>query len=202
MSSTNFFLFAISIFSIEMTFGWQCHFETTPYNSDGGGNMVYLDRHYLNCGKRGMVRFHLDRSGGSIRYEYFCCDIPAETPGKSISHTNAFTADGNGNTVYLDRETVDCGPSAILTAYHLERNSDHNAVHYVFSCLQFADVGPLTCYDFATPYEFDGNGNVVYLDRLDVECKDGYFLNRFHLDRSGGGDSWGYRVRCCHPWFL
>ena len=114
MSSTNFFLFAIV--SIEMTFGWQCHFETTPYNSDGGGNMVYLDRHYLNCGKRGMVRFHLDRNGGSIRYEYFCCDIPAETPGKSISYTTAFTADGNGDTVYLDRETVDCGPSAILTA--------------------------------------------------------------------------------------
>ena len=78
-------------------------------------------------------------------------------------------------------------------------NDGHNAIRYSFSCLQFGHRLS-TCYDAATPYTFDGNGKVYYLDKLTAQYRDNYYLNRFHLDRSGGGDSWGYRIRCCQPW--
>ena len=207
MSSTNLFLIIIAIVSTKLVFGWQCQGKNTPMNDDGSGflhgaNMVYLDRHYVDCGGEGLVQFKLGRDGQygtHMNYGYTCCSISSETPGKSVSHSTSYTSDGDGNALYLDRQSVGCGSDGILTAFHLHRNGYD--IRYDFNCLHFnaADNGPLTCYDTATSYEDDGDGNVHWLDRLNTQCQTNYYINSFQLNRGGGSHSWGYRFRCCHP---
>jgi len=61
----------------------QCRNISTPWNSEGGGNAVFLDRHDVNCNQNEMLnKFHLVRSGkGTYHYDYTCCTIPPGPPG-------------------------------------------------------------------------------------------------------------------------
>jgi hypothetical protein len=63
--------------------GLQCRRATTPWNLEGGGNAVFLDRHDVRCGGDEMLnQFYLARSGrGTYQYQYTCCKIPAGPPG-------------------------------------------------------------------------------------------------------------------------
>lgn len=47
--------------------------EKTAANTDGGGGIIYLDRHDVNCGSDALLGFRLYRpSPGMIAYEYTC----------------------------------------------------------------------------------------------------------------------------------
>jgi hypothetical protein len=61
----------------------QCRYLSTPWNDEGGGNAVFLDRHDVSCNQNEMLnRFHLQRSNrGTYRYDYTCCTIPPGPPG-------------------------------------------------------------------------------------------------------------------------
>jgi hypothetical protein len=53
----------------------KCTNMYTGWNDEGGGNMVFLDRHNVACPKNSLLnRVHLVRDGnGRYRYEYTCC---------------------------------------------------------------------------------------------------------------------------------
>jgi hypothetical protein len=53
-----------------------------------------------------------------------------------------------------------------------------------------------TCRDAATPWNDEGGGNAVFLDRHNVACNDDEMLSRFKLNRNGGGQ-YRYDYRCC-----
>jgi len=55
----------------------KCRTLNTPFNDEGGGNAVFLDRHNVNCEPDELLKqFHLIRSGNnSYRYNYTCCKI-------------------------------------------------------------------------------------------------------------------------------
>ena len=55
----------------------KCRTLNTPFNDEGGGNAVYLDRHDLRCESNEMLgQFHLARNGaGQYRYDYTCCKV-------------------------------------------------------------------------------------------------------------------------------
>lgn len=55
----------------------KCRTLNTPYNEEGGGNAVYLDRHDLRCEPNEMLgQFRLARNGaGQYRYDYTCCKV-------------------------------------------------------------------------------------------------------------------------------
>jgi len=53
-----------------------------------------------------------------------------------------------------------------------------------------------TCVDSQTSPQSDGGGNLIYLDRQNVECPDGTYMRRFHLTRPSG-DTVAYQIRCC-----
>jgi uncharacterized small protein (DUF1192 family) len=55
----------------------KCRTLNTPFNDEGGGNAVYLDRHDLRCEPNEMLgQFRLIRNGaGQYRYDYTCCKV-------------------------------------------------------------------------------------------------------------------------------
>jgi hypothetical protein len=64
----------------------QCRGTSTPWNDEGRGNAVFLDRHAVGCNSNELInRFHLVRNGrGKYRYNYTCCAVgngPRGPPG-------------------------------------------------------------------------------------------------------------------------
>lgn len=60
-----------------------CRQLSTPWNFEGGGNAIYLDRHNVACeNNEALTQFHLVRSGTDMyRYDYTCCALPAAIMG-------------------------------------------------------------------------------------------------------------------------
>jgi len=68
--------------------GPQCRAVSTPFDLDGGGNSVYLDRQNLSCrADEALSQFRLVRNpaGTQYQYQYTCCKVPgpAGPPGPS-----------------------------------------------------------------------------------------------------------------------
>ena len=55
----------------------QCRGTATPWNDEGRGNAVFLDRHDVRCNSNELInRFRLVRNGrGQYRYDYTCCAV-------------------------------------------------------------------------------------------------------------------------------
>lgn len=109
-----------------------------------------------------------------------------------------FTYDGNGNTVYLDRQSPNCGLFA-MRSFHLVRNNGNDHVRYDISCCHLPKK--LNCQTSTrhTAYNNEGSGNMVYLDRHRVSCPYNGFLKHFHLNRNHNLDRYRYTYSCCIP---
>lgn len=65
----------------------SCRNSYTPWNYEGGGNAVYLDRHDVKCDSNELLsQFHLTRQqqdDGNMyyRYDYRCCTLPDSEKG-------------------------------------------------------------------------------------------------------------------------
>ena len=54
----------------------SCHDKTTTPSSDGGGNLIFLDRHGVDCGTGYLAYFRLLRpDSGQVHYKYRCCSV-------------------------------------------------------------------------------------------------------------------------------
>nr|BAM77507.1 nacre protein [Pinctada fucata] len=187
-------LFVLVIIQLE---AWPCDDKSTPYNDDGNGDMAFLDRHRLRCYSKGMARFQLDLRTGEIRYEYFCCELPKNTI--QFSFNTAFTFDGYGDVAYLDKQTVNCGNKAVITGFNLQRNLDGTKVRYDVICREFINISYLQCYNDATSWQSDQNGDVQALAKHNVKCASGYFINMFSLQADSNWYQIRYLYRCCKP---
>ena len=163
--------------------------------------MVYIDRHRMNCGSSYNIlsMFHLQRDGGKMRYQYKCCQLKATTACSLKQKTTSYSYDGDGDAVYLDRHTADCGTTGFINDLRVERNSAHNKVRYNYYCCNLSSTwsGKTSCYTSETTMTKDGDGKVYYLDRQTVQCNSGYALSYFKLKRNSGHTKWAYHYRCC-----
>jgi hypothetical protein len=79
--------------------GPQCRGVTTPLDSDGGGNAIYLDRQRLVCdADESLSGFRLIRGGPNLtqyQYEYMCCKNPGP-PGPAGAQGPAGIAGAQG----------------------------------------------------------------------------------------------------------
>ncbi|XP_065064802.1 uncharacterized protein LOC135691014 [Rhopilema esculentum] len=179
-----------------------CNLAYTNYETHGGGNMVYLDRHRVQCAGSGSIlsMFYLEKNGEKIRFRYQCCKIEGQGVCSSSQKTSLFSEDGTGNTRYLDRHAMDCSTKGFISEFRLERNAAGNKVRYNYQCCQLSAnwTGLAQCYTRHTGFTFDGNGRVYYLDRQMVSCDAGYALSYIQLQRNNiGGDQYRYIYRCC-----
>lgn len=115
-----------------------------------------------------------------------------ELPLQAQAKHTAPDLDGNGNTVYLDRQNVECSKNGVLSQFQLVRPSS-NKVQYNYTCQNASDIYPSVYW--ATNFNEEGGGNMVYLDRHNVQCPAGTALSRFRLQRNGQG-KYRYNYRC------
>jgi hypothetical protein len=108
---------------------------STPMNDDGGGNVIYLDRHDVNCGTGAAIsKVRLQRewpSGKKYRYDYTCSKVAGL--GACVNHSTNGNEDGGGNMVYLDRHDVKCKPGEVLTRFKVNRPTD-KTIRYDYTC--------------------------------------------------------------------
>jgi hypothetical protein len=102
---------------------------------------------------------------------------------KSDKQRTSKTAIGNRKTHFLDRQTVDCGPNPI-NRFHLR--TPGSKIKYNFNC---AEKGNLESpQKKVTDWEDDGGGNLIFLDRLKVQCDDDSLITKFHYARNSKND--------------
>lgn len=125
--------------------------------------------------------------------------VKRSTDGHCHNSDTWFTKDGKGITFYLDRQSPNCGLSA-MRSFHLERNSGGDKVRYDLSCCHIPKLYRCRTSTFSTPYNSDGGkGQNIYLDRHYVSCPYNGFLKHFHLNRNDRGDLYRYTFSCCSP---
>ena len=165
----------------------------TAWNDEGGGSSIYLDRHDVSCpAQSGMSSFALKRKGdGNYREEYGCLvgsDFGAQTA--SFTPANDW---GQGNTVFLDRHNVQCPAGNVLNDWHVTRPSQ-DTIRIDYKCVPAPGLG--NCENLTTPWNDEGGGNSVYLDRHAVQCPNNKMLTQWHLVRKGDGN-YHIEYSCC-----
>jgi hypothetical protein len=162
----------------------------TPANDWGGGNMIFLDRHTLDCGDDGLNQFRLGRpTDTQIQYKYKCLD-GINSPA-NINKDTGSNDWGGGHTVFLDRHNVNCDKNPIAK-FRLVRPEGHT-IRYDYTCNSKQVSG--ACRDVNTGWNQESNMN-IYLDRHDVKCDTGEVITQFKLNRDGQG-KFRYDYKCC-----
>jgi hypothetical protein len=124
--------------------------------------------------------------------------VPPSPPAWASVHVSSSqtskTSRGNRATHYLDRQSVNCG------GYPLQQfllRTPGNKIRYKFRCAQNLDfLGP---ENRQTSVEDDGDGRLIYLDRLNVKCGSDEALSYFHYSRRNGGHDAVYEYYCMKP---
>jgi len=105
-------------------------------------------------------------------------------PAEVKEFETAWEARGDGATHFLDRQDVDCR-GAPMTGFVLqtEGEGDGRRLAYAFTCLEAAGLD--NAVGKSTPVQDNGDGNLIFLDRLNVDCGAEAALSQFHLVRDG-----------------
>jgi len=150
--------------------GLWCSSHSTGWN-DGGrrrrnnGRTYYLDRHSVDCGTTKVMRqWKLQRSGGSVRINYQCCEVLG---GVERIHPKKTTSRHGGDEHSLDGLVnlgfVDCGNN-LLQQWKVHRGPFEIA--YWCAKPKFASVSGLSMIHGPGQEP----GGLVYLDRQNVAC--------------------------------
>ena len=183
----------------------RCHTRYTWYSSHGDGKVVYLDRHHPYCyNGEAMKMFHLQRSGGRVRYQYTCCRMTKSVCRNRRKYSRYTYGAHSSRATYLKNQLVSCGSTGYISSFRLRRSSNHRYIRYEYNCcfLKYGKhVKRTSCYHRYTNWTADGHGKSYFLDRQTVRCGRRYFLNAFQLHHKRGV-WWGmgkfrYYYRCC-----
>ncbi|XP_052074243.1 uncharacterized protein LOC127712079 [Mytilus californianus] len=179
----------------------HCFSKSTGSTIDGGkGNTVYLDRQRVSCGspQYAMKQFRMIRTSNThISYQITCCKMLQKVCTTQTRH-NGYTAEGKGNVLYLDRQSVICPKNGFLSHFHLNRVGGGGAYRYTYTCCQTYSSYQIrmSCYHSSTRGDSDGKGNFLYLDRQNVKCRNRYFISSFQLRRPTTSTI-NYNFACC-----
>jgi len=181
--------------------------KSTKTNDWGNGDPIYLDRHTVDCKNKPIIGFQLDTFSASnsdskfINYDYVCSSMG--DLGTSFERSTASSSrgkkgeDDNGDTNYLDRHNLDCGPAAYISKFKLDHNSSRKEIKYDYTCI--SSTKPLTQRKVQTPVNDLINDESIYLDRHNVQCKNDEGLSQFRLRSTSDGNKIYYEYTCSKP---
>lgn len=158
-----------------------------------------MDRHSLHCSTGYVLNaLRLERNNGhnKIRYAYRCCRSQLSCTDWPKINTQTYNGGGEGNSVYLDRQTISCGNGGIS---YLKLNRKYNNWNYRYNCCYVSRVkGNISCQDRNSGFNDDGRGNAHYLDRHRMQCaSDKEFITYLKLIRNSGHNKIRYNYKCC-----
>ncbi|CAC5381964.1 unnamed protein product [Mytilus coruscus] len=137
--------YEFSCCSLPSGFSSRTTTRSTSYDEDGGGNVIFLDRHHVSCpGNSFLQSFHLNRNSAHNRYRYtYSCHNPYSSSG-----TSCYRDSTNGNSlgywrdwrrgrlIYLDRHLVDCPIGYFLNEFQLVHPA-HRTINYRYRCCTY-----------------------------------------------------------------
>jgi hypothetical protein len=177
-------------------------YQRTELNAEGGGNIVYLDRHNVQCPSGTVMsqwRLGRDAPRSLININYGCSSISTEL-GSCSSQETVLNADGGGNSVYLDRHNVACNrhgvTNRVMTEWKLSRAGTNDKMQVLYQCCD-VPTGLDSCEDMETPLNDDGGGNSVYFDRHNVKCPANKVMTQWYLSRAGTHNKIQFKYQCC-----
>lgn len=110
--------------------------KNTGWNDGGGGNIIYLDRHAVDCGTGVISQFKLDAQNNKIQYNYTC-----KNPRNPFSSCRAVTtppySNGDGQSFFLAGHNVACGADEAMSAFRLYQPGQQGTVAYEYKCCKF-----------------------------------------------------------------
>jgi len=120
----------------------------TPFNEDGGGNHIYLDRHDVSCSGNYVLNsfryvLHPNFFKGDPRthYEYTC--INTGGPSGVATRYTTWEGGGGGNLAFLDRALIGCPGDELLQGFRYQRNPNNgDEYRYVMKCKSMRPLVP------------------------------------------------------------
>jgi hypothetical protein len=162
----------------------DCSNHETPRNdvwSNERDSIMWLDRHNLNCENgKVMNSFEVARDANKIFFKYTCCKANVQ----SVQTFETQYKQSEGQTYYLDRHDVDAKGWNVISGFVLK--VDNGNWRYKLNSAQLrsaAKICPVNNRD--TGFNDEGDGNVWFIDRHNIECDDNQFINYFKFVRSG-----------------
>ena len=165
----------------------------TKEASGGGGNAIFLDRFEINCDNNGINRLQYMRVGNDNgKYEYNCAD--GGVLENNVLHSTKQVDLDRGNINDLNNIDINCGKNNVLTSLYLQRGLGGKH-QYNYNCAANKQSKKLKCRNVATPLDDDGDGNLFYLDRHNIVCKENEALSQLMLVHYP--DKNQYQYTCC-----
>jgi hypothetical protein len=119
---------------------------------------------------------------------------PADAPPAplTLSEVNTEESDrGTGESFYLDRQNVDCGSDPI-NGFQM-RTIDGSSLTYRLECAAGANLDQTEAK--STGLQDAGDGNLIFLDRLNVDCGMNAAVSQFRLGRDGDEIKYDYTCK-------
>ncbi|KAI8464412.1 MAG: hypothetical protein J3K34DRAFT_474337 [Monoraphidium minutum] len=184
---------------------WSNVFATS-WNDAGsrdGYKSIYLDRHDLSlCSSAtAMSSFQLQTSWGGtpqMRVAYSCAPPRGRSAlGAAAARSTPAGDWGGGNAVFLDRHDVRCAANQALTRWRLQRPTG-STIRFEFWCAPVTFAAG-SCENLATPWNANGGGQVVFLDRHPVTCPGDKVLQGWRLNTNNAAGQYRIAYTCCLP---
>ena len=113
------------------------------------------------------------------------CNNNTCVPPKPYENNTAQRDRGHGYTENLDRHDINCGTDGINEFhYNTTAFGDPNLIRYDVKCLNIPRSDGNSNTNHATGWEDDGRGNILYLNRLNVDCGENGFLTEFRFHKN------------------
>ena len=116
----------------------------TRWNDWGGGNSIYLDRHWPFCSDRGDTKYVMNGfwifGWGSLAVHYRCTEV-CEPNSVPTWHATPLFPDGQwifrfgySNAFFLLLHHVYCPRGSVLKGWHLDRGGTSDRMRFVYAC--------------------------------------------------------------------
>lgn len=153
----------------------------TPSNDLCNLKTEKLTEHTIECpDNQILTRYQLITQQDPLRIHYdFNCKNNTLDNANKIELPTELNDYGLGNTVYLDRHHIECPPNYALSKIKLNKIGEQ--INFDYTCTD-SNLHDITQHE--TPVNDDGNGQITYLDRHNITCPDGKYLNSVRLERA------------------